>query len=188
MASLALDQVAHDIVGNPRAQTTNCLARLHQRHCVVELRRGRWQLRGQRVEVRAEQKRRLEAGGKCLEVMAFALLWRMSGGEDVAVSVDHEQLGDFWHVAPRLFEAFGVGRGPGVCQGAGDQLQGLPVLVGPGFEELDAAFGQAAEGLFDLRAQPCIEQAGPAHGQLAGFAEPRQPASFAAMKIHFVTV
>lgn len=90
-------------------------------------------------------------------------------------------------MAARLLQRAGGGDWPGPLQAVGDQFEFLPVLPGPVDQQVDTGLRQAGEGLFDALDLSGIGQAGPAHGQLAGLAEPGQPAPFLPGEIHLVT-
>ncbi|MND88340.1 hypothetical protein D3C80_803630 [compost metagenome] len=194
MPGFALDQIAKDIVGHPRAQAAADLAGIfdrlieHQGHFVVKTRVGGANLQGQRVDVGAMQEGLLQSFGQGLGVeVAGAAVAGPARGDDQAVGPHHQQLADIRDLGQLLTEQGVVQVFEFLGHGCRQFRQMLPVVARPVVQQFNPGFGNGLESFLDDRISWAVQAASPAHGQLAGFAKPGQPASFAVAQLHRFT-
>ncbi|MCY1431721.1 hypothetical protein D9M71_476970 [compost metagenome] len=191
MPGLALDQVTQHIVGHPPAQAAEQLVvtadRLieHQRHFIMEARTGRADLEGQRIDIRPMQERLAQAGveGIGIDIADLAVL-RPAGGQHHALRRHHEQLGEVARLAELVRQQTVVEPGEVARQPIGQLRQPGPVGAGPVLQQTHSRLRDALEDLFHLGQRVTIQPAGPAHGQLAGSPQPRQPAPLGGRQRH----
>ncbi len=186
-----LDQVAQHVVRHPRAEASHRPAGLqdglveHQRHFIVEARAGRPDLFGERVGVGAVQEWIAQPGLERGRVQACAAdMGCMRGGQHRALGIHHEQFGGVGHPGFH-FQQISRGEGrEGNGQPPGEAGQVFPLPLSPEREDALAGLADAFEGLFHRRVVPPVEETGPGHGEPAGFAEYRQPATFGLAQVH----
>ncbi|MNO34660.1 hypothetical protein D3C76_247000 [compost metagenome] len=138
MPGFALDQIAKDIVGHPRAQAAADLAGIfdrlieHQGHFVVKTRVGGANLQGQRVVVGAMQEGLLQSFGQGLGVeVAGAAVAGPARGDDQAVGPHHQQLADIRDLGQLLTEQGVVQVFEFLGHGCRQFRQMLPVVARP---------------------------------------------------------
>ncbi|MNI48681.1 hypothetical protein D3C73_1032560 [compost metagenome] len=182
MPGLALDQVAQYVIGHPTAEAAVDLPlrfeRLieHQCHFVVKPRRRGADLQGQRITVGAVQKRRLQPlgqGAQLLDALAVTAL-APSRQHNRATGVDDEQFREVVRLG-QLVQQWRAVVSQSRAKVFSKFRQVFPLFSRPAVQQLHARLGNGFESLLDDRISRSVEPAGPAHAELAGFSEPRQP-------------
>lgn len=183
VSGLALDEIPDHVVGHTGADTAERLPVAHdgvvkhQRDFVVETRSRRPQRLGEWVGVGAVQERATQPGGDgFLWQILLADVLRRSRGEHPPFRVDDEEFGTIRGEQAFLAQGFGIERlVEPASVGLGEVGEVFPLRPRPVFEQAHAGGGDALESALDRRIAVAVEPAGPAHGELAGFAEPGQP-------------
>lgn len=164
MPGLTLDEIAEHIVGHATAEAAQDFPIdpqgliEHQRDFIVKTRRRWTDLQGQRIAVRAMEKRRLQSLCQCPGLFDPGLGASTPGrNDDTAAGVNDKQLRKVFCLAELVQQRGAVQVGEITPKVVRQFSQMFPLLARPAQQQLHPGFSDGFEGLFDDRVSRPIE-------------------------------